>query len=85
MKDINVVIADDHPLFRKGLKSLIDDFKGIHVIAVAGNGAELLDILGNENILPEIVIMDLNMPGINGIEAPDKLPVDKNYRPVNIY
>lgn len=66
-KKLNLIIADDHSLFTEGLRSLLQKEEDMTVIAVAGDGKELLDILHNAN--PDIILMDINMPKLNGIEA----------------
>jgi len=66
---INVVIADDHNLFRKGIGALLSDFDFIGEINEAGNGIELLHLLENLKVLPDIVLLDLNMPEMDGVEA----------------
>lgn len=64
---INLVIADDHNLFIEGLKQLFQDEEDIYVIDIANNGKELLSILSNQKI--DIVLMDINMPELNGLDA----------------
>ena len=67
MNKIKLMIADDHCLFREGLISLIEDFKDMKVIAEAENGKILIEKIKKEK--PDIILMDLNMPIIDGIEA----------------
>jgi DNA-binding NarL/FixJ family response regulator len=62
-----IIIAEDHRLFRSGLKFILEASGSYSVIGEASDGFELLDLL--ENIKPSLVIMDINMPGMNGIEA----------------
>jgi DNA-binding NarL/FixJ family response regulator len=64
---INIIIADDHNLFIEGLKQLFQDEEDIRVIDIANNGKELLSILPNQKI--DIVLMDINMPELNGLET----------------
>jgi DNA-binding NarL/FixJ family response regulator len=64
---ITVVIADDHPLVRSGIRSLLKTIPEVRVIADVGDGAELLGVLGS--LRPDIVITDISMPGIDGLEA----------------
>jgi DNA-binding NarL/FixJ family response regulator len=62
-----IIIVDDHRLFRSGLKYIIDDSGKYQVVGEASNGIELLELL--EKTMPQLVIMDINMPAMNGIEA----------------
>ena len=64
---IKIAIADDHALFRKGLIALISDFGGIEVLFEAENGKALIEQLKEHQ--PDIVLMDLVMPEMDGIEA----------------
>ena len=66
-KKISVVIVDDHKIFRDGLMLLLNQFNFVEVVGEASNGEEFLEIL--ENKIPDIVMMDINMPKMNGIEA----------------
>lgn len=64
---IKVLIADDHQLFREGLVNLINGAEDIEVIAEAENGRQAIDMTKNLN--PDVIIMDIGMPELNGIEA----------------
>jgi len=64
---IRIIIADDHQIVRNGLRSLIEKEHDIDVIAEAGNGREAVRIA--LEMAPEVVIMDIAMPDLNGIEA----------------
>lgn len=64
---IKIVIADDHKIFREGLKMLLEENKEIKVIGEAANGKELLTLL--ESIKPDIIFMDIKMPELNGFDA----------------
>ena len=66
MKPIKLILADDHQLFRDGIKSLLEDIADIQVIGEASNGAELLKML--PSLEPQSVILDITMPDISGIE-----------------
>ncbi len=68
MKTIFVALADDHSLIRNGLANLIDTFSGFKVLFQASNGQELIDTL-KPKALPDIVLMDINMPKKNGYET----------------
>jgi DNA-binding NarL/FixJ family response regulator len=65
---IKVFIVDDHPLFREGLGFLLDQIEGIKVVGGASNGKEFLDLLKSIE-MPDIVLMDITMPIMDGIEA----------------
>jgi DNA-binding NarL/FixJ family response regulator len=67
MDQINVLIADDHKIFRDGIKSLLSKEKGIHVTAEASNGKEAIDMAKEHKI--DLVIMDIDMGSPNGIET----------------
>lgn len=66
---IKVILVDDEVLFRKGISFLLDKEKNIEVIFEASDGVELIDFIKGDNPQPDIVIMDLKMPLLNGIEA----------------
>ena len=68
-----IVIVDDHPLFRKGLAELIHSEKNhFAVCGEAGNAAEAMEVIRKLN--PELAIVDLSLPGANGIEIDQKYP-----------
>jgi DNA-binding NarL/FixJ family response regulator len=68
-QEIKVILADDEVLFRKGISFLLDREENIDVIFEASDGVELIDFLKGTNPKPDIIIMDLKMPLLNGIEA----------------
>ena len=70
MKNQKVIIVDDHKVFRKGLKIVINDYEFAEVVAEASSGEEFLEII--EEVKADIVFMDINMPNINGFEATRK-------------
>ena len=76
MKMISVLIADDHSMVRQGLKQILELEEDITVIAQASNGAEAVKLTKEHN--PDVVLMDINMPGTNGIEAIKELKLEKN-------
>lgn len=67
MADIRVLLADDHTIFRAGLKALLESEMGIEVVGEASNGDEAVDM--TRGLTPDIVVMDLSMPGSGGLEA----------------
>lgn len=64
---INIAIVEDHRLFREGLKSLFSDFKDFEVVAEYSNGKDYIDNIFNLQV--DVVLMDIEMPVMNGIEA----------------
>ena len=63
---MRLIIADDHPLFRDGLRSLLEA-RGVEVVGEASNGREAVDQA--RHLKPDVVLMDLNMPEMNGLDA----------------
>jgi two-component system invasion response regulator UvrY len=72
-KQIKIAIADDHTLFRKGIIELINSFGEFQVIIDAVNGKELIDALKESAQLPDICIIDINMPVLNGYDTAYKI------------
>lgn len=68
-KKINVGIADDHTLFIQGMTELLEQDDGIRVSLKARNGKELLERLRSRADLPDIILMDLDMPEMDGLQA----------------
>jgi|SRR5665647_497120 len=66
----DIILVDDHLVFRKGLKSVLNDEKIARVIGEASNGLEFIELL--TFLKPDLVIMDIDMPQMNGIEATQK-------------
>lgn len=70
MKDfIKIVLVDDEILFRKGISFLLERETNIEIVFEASNGEELISFLRNTNKHPDIIILDLKMPILNGVEA----------------
>jgi len=67
MSSIRLVVVDDHVLFRRGLISLLEEMPDFQVTGEASNGQEALQLI--EKVQPDIVLLDINMPVMNGIEA----------------
>jgi DNA-binding NarL/FixJ family response regulator len=74
-KKIKVVIADDHKLFRKGIRALLEDFDFIDEINEASNGLELIELLEKMESLPDVILLDLRMPVMDGVEAQQKIRI----------
>ena len=66
MGNYHVVLADDHALFRLGLKGLIHGVADLEVVGEAGDGLELLKILKSNDKVPHLVILDISMPNLRG-------------------
>ena len=67
MTPIRVLIADDHALVRAGIGALLRNIGEVEVVAEAGDGREALQLIGEHR--PDVVLMDIAMPGLNGLEA----------------
>lgn len=78
----SIAIIDDHLLFAKSLKSLIDTFKDFEVTFQANNGKVFIEQLSKTSNLPEIALMDMNMPIMNGVETTSLLK--KNFPSIKV-
>ena len=68
-----ILLADDHVMFRRGVRSLIQGMEGVEVVGEAGDGLELLGLL--RDIHPHLVIMDISMPNLRGLEATREIKI----------
>ena len=68
---IRIVIADDHPIFRDGFRKLLILEADFRVVAEARDGKDVLEVLGEHQ--PDILLLDLNMPGLDGLAVLQKL------------
>jgi DNA-binding NarL/FixJ family response regulator len=66
-KHIRVVLADDHTLVRAGIRALLEKLPGVAVAGEAGDGREVLGLIQAQQ--PDVVLMDISMPGLNGLQA----------------
>ncbi len=66
---IRIAIADDEALFRKGLGMLLEDYEGFSIVLEAENGRDLIDQLQQVEDLPTVLLLDMKMPVLNGIET----------------
>jgi DNA-binding NarL/FixJ family response regulator len=67
MDPYHVVLADDHVLFRQGIKKILEEIDGLEIVGEANDGLELLSLV--KKLTPDMVILDISMPNIRGIEA----------------
>jgi DNA-binding NarL/FixJ family response regulator len=72
---VSVVIVDDQAPFRRAARAVIGRIEGFEVVGEAGSAEEAIDLVGA--LQPELVLMDVNLPGMNGVEA-TRLIVDAN-------
>jgi two-component system invasion response regulator UvrY len=79
---IKLIIADDHPIVREGLKQIIADSQHFTVSDEAGDGPELLDKVRKEDF--DVIILDLKMPGMDGLDVLKQLKIEKPRIPVII-
>lgn len=68
---VRVLVADDHALFRAGIRKLLQSFGGIEVVGEAADGHEALRL--SSTVRPDVLLMDIGMPGLNGVEAAARL------------
>jgi DNA-binding NarL/FixJ family response regulator len=73
-RNMKILLADDHRIVREGLKSLIDSQPDMHVVAEADNGRQAIE-MASENA-PDVAVMDIGMPELNGIEATRRIVGD---------
>jgi DNA-binding NarL/FixJ family response regulator len=76
MKKYRAVLADDHALFRHGLKKILDERPNLEVVGEVGDGLQLLSLLNK--LTPDVIILDISMPNLRGIEA---IPEIRRVRP----
>lgn len=67
MSRLRIVVVDDHPLFRSGLRALLATVPGLEVTGEATSGPEAVDLA--HRLRPDVVVMDLQLPGLSGVEA----------------
>ncbi|UJF31575.1 response regulator [Paenibacillus hexagrammi] len=71
MKQLRLVIADDHPLFRHGVSTLFSTIPDLEIVGEASNGEEAVRMAAE--LQPDVILMDIRMPGMNGIEATKRI------------
>ena len=67
MEPYDIVLADDHAMFRQGIRTLLKPLEGINICGEVADGLELLELLKNTS--PDLVILDISMPNLRGLEA----------------
>ena len=79
---MNVLIAEDQPLLRKSLATIIGSAPDVHVVGEAANGQEAVSLA--RELHPDVILMDIRMPGLNGIEATAAISADQSLAAVKI-
>ncbi len=74
-KQINVLIAEDHTLFARLVKSMLDDEENINVVGIAPNGKDTMDIIDKNDV--DILLLDINMPKVDGMQVISRLVKEK--------
>lgn len=71
MSEINVMIVDDHPMFRQGLRDLVETDPNLQIVGEAADGESALEMVGR--LQPDVVLMDINLPTLNGLQVTRQL------------
>jgi DNA-binding NarL/FixJ family response regulator len=82
MKAIKVILVDDHELVRTGIRSLIQNISGVEVIAEANNGRDAVRLI--DELMPDLVLLDIAMPELNGLEVVSRISKDNSVTKVII-
>src|ERR1700704_2199793 len=80
MTPIRVLLADDHVLMRTGMRTWLQSMSGVEVVGEASNGREVLPLIAK--VQPHVVLMDVGMPGLNGLDA--TVQVTKDFPQVHV-
>ena len=80
MKPINLAIADDHKIFRNGLKAALEDYPDFNLMVEASNGRELIGLLSEHT--PDVVLMDIKMPEMDGMQT--TAYINQNHKNVKV-
>jgi DNA-binding NarL/FixJ family response regulator len=68
-----IVLADDHAMFRQGIKNILEGVEDLEIVGEAGDGLNLLELL--KQITPDMVILDISMPNLRGLEATREIKI----------
>lgn len=79
MKTVRIVVVDDHPALRLGVRELVGRQSGMEVVGEAGSGREAIEVIRNAQ--PDVVVLDVSMPGMDGIEVMKQLAANPETRP----
>ncbi len=71
MKNFEILLADDHAIFRKGIRKIVEEIDGLAVCGEANDGLELLELLKTKH--PDLIILDISMPNLRGLEATEEI------------
>jgi DNA-binding NarL/FixJ family response regulator len=71
VNDFEIILADDHAIFRKGIRKILDEIDGVAVCGEASDGLELLELL--KTARPDLIILDISMPNLRGLEATEEI------------
>ncbi len=71
MKNFEILLADDHAIFRKGIRKIIEEIDGLAICGEANDGLELLELLKTTH--PDLIILDISMPNLRGLEATEEI------------
>jgi len=74
MKPVRILLADDHQMMRAGIRALVQGFSGYEVVGETGDGREVLRLA--KSLAPDLILMDLSMPGLNGLNATARVVKD---------
>lgn len=74
MKRWRILIADDHPVYRKGLRTILETVDDMEIVGEAANGEEAISLCGKTS--PDVILMDIRMPGVNGVDAARRIKRD---------
>jgi len=82
MESIRIVLVDDHRILRDGIRSLIQGHPDIEILGEAGSYSELMSLLGMYN--PDVILMDISLPGPSGVDITRRLRNDPDYRHISV-